>query len=147
MHEATLRQAVRDDVGAMHAVRMSVLENQLTRSHISHDDYIEHMEVLGRGWVIDVAGRIVACGVCNARTGNVWGLFVLPDFERCGFGRRLLDTTVDWLWDQGLDRIWLTTQPGTRAQHFYETAGWANVGITEHGEIRFELRRASAPAS
>lgn len=130
----------------MHAVRMSVFENRLTRGRVSRDDYIEHLDVTGRGWVVDVGGRIVALGICNAQTGNIWALFVLPDFERRGFGQRLLNAMVDWLWQQGLDRIWLTTESNTRAQQFYETAGWTNAGVTEHGETRFELQRTAAQA-
>lgn len=139
----TLRQAMSDDIDAMHAVRMSVSENQLTRGRIARDEYVEHLEVAGRGWVIDAGGRIVALGICNAQTGNIWALFVLPGFERCGFGKRLLEAMVDWLWQAGADRLWLTTESNTRARHFYETAGWTNTGVTEHGEIRFELQRAT----
>ena len=137
----SLRQASRADVAAIHEVRMSVHENQLTRSVISEGDYIDHLETLGRGWVIEVANRIVAIVVGNARDGNIWGLFVHPEFERRGFGKRLLDTAVEWLWSQGLARLWLTTEPGTRAQGFYEAAGWTQTAVTEHGEIRFELSR------
>ena len=126
---------------------MSVRENQLTRSVITEHDYVEHLETLGRGWVIEVAGRIVAVVVGNAQSGNIWGLFVHPDCEGRGFGRRLLDTAVDWLWSQGLRRLWLTTAAGTRAQSFYESAGWMNAGTTEHGEIRFELSRPGASPS
>jgi GNAT superfamily N-acetyltransferase len=138
-----LRQAVRADIAAIHAVRTSVRENQLTRSVISERDYVDHLETLGRGWVIEVAGQIVAVVVGNARNGNIWGLFVHPDFERRGFGRHLLDTAIDWLWSQGLTRLWLTTAAGTRAQGFYEAGGWTHAGITEHGEIRFELSSPS----
>lgn len=142
-----LRQASRVDIAAIHAVRMSVRENQLTRSVISERDYVEHLETLGRGWVIEVADQIVAVVVGNARSGNIWGLFVHPDFERRGFGRRLLDTAVAWLWSEGLAELWLTTEPRTRAQGFYESAGWMHAGMTEHGEIRFELSRASPDSS
>jgi len=56
----TLRQATRADIPATHAVRMSVRENQLTGGVITERDYVEHLEALGRGWVIEAAGRIVA---------------------------------------------------------------------------------------
>lgn len=136
-----LRQASRADIAAIHAVRTSVRENQLTRSVISERDYLDHLETLGRGWVVEVTGRTVAVVIGNARDGNIWGLFVHPDFERRGLGRRLLETAVAWLWSQGLTQLWLTTAPGTRAQGFYESAGWTHAGNTEHGEIRFELNK------
>ena len=143
----TLRQATRADIPAIHAVRMSVRENQLTRSVITERDYVEHLQTVGRGWVIETAGQIVAVVIGNAQSGNIWGLFVHPDFERQGFGRRLLDTAENWLWSEGLTRLWLTTEPATRAQSFYESAGWMNVGTTDHGEIRFEVSVPSARQS
>ena len=136
-----LRQATRADIAAIHAVRMSVRENRLTRSVISERDYVEHLETVGRGWIIEVADRIVAVVIVNVNDRNIWGLFVHPDFERRGFGRRLLDTAVEWLWAEGLTQLWLTTAPATRAQKFYESAGWINAATTEHGEVRFQLSR------
>ena len=136
-----LRQASRADIAAIHEVRMSVHENRLTRSVITERDSLDHLETLGRGWVIEVGDRIVAIAVGNARNGNLWGLFVHPEFERRGFGRRLLDTAVNWLISQGVTHLWLTTAPGTRAQGFYEAGGWKKAAVTEHGEIRFELSK------
>ena len=137
----SLRQASRADIAEIHEVRMSVHENRLTRSVITERDYIDHLETLGRGWVIEVSDRIVAVVVGNARNGKLWGLFVHPEFERRGFGRHLLDTAVNWLWSQGVTQLWLTTAPGTRAQGFYEAGGWKKATLTEHGEIRFELSK------
>jgi GNAT superfamily N-acetyltransferase len=142
------RQATRADIAAIHEVRVSVHENRLTRSVITERDYIDHLEVLGRGWVIEIARRIVAVVIVNARNGSIWGLFVHPEYERRGFGRLLLDTAVHWLSSQGLRRLWLTTAPATRAEGFYEAAGWIHAGTTQHGEIRFELScpRVHGPA-
>jgi hypothetical protein len=49
---------------------------------------------------------------------------------------------IGWLWSSGNDRLWLTTEPGTRAQRFYEAAGWRQAGTTAHGELRYELLRS-----
>jgi hypothetical protein len=48
---------------------------------------------------------------------------------------------VGWLWEEGARCIWLTTGPRTRAEGFYRHLGWQDAGVTEHGEIRFELLR------
>jgi GNAT superfamily N-acetyltransferase len=69
---------------------------------------------------------------------------VHPDHEGRGYGRALHDAMVEWLWSQGLHTLWLTTDPGTRAQKFYERAGWQLVGPASHGEQRYELHRAGA---
>lgn len=102
---------------------------------------IEALEVTGRGWVIELDGVIVAFAIGDARTGSVWALFVDPPYQGHGYGRRLHDTVVEWLWLRGFDRIWLNTQPGTRAQRFYEKLGWMCRGPTDTAELRFELTK------
>jgi GNAT superfamily N-acetyltransferase len=137
---AILRQACRQDIEAMHRVRLSVRENVLTSS-VTPADYVPAIETEGRGWVVEAGGDIVAFAVGIAADGNIWALFVDPAHEGRGFGRRLHDTMVQWLWSRGLDRLWLTTTPHTRAQRFYEAAGWRRAGEAPGGEVRYELQR------
>ena len=133
-----LRQAVRADVRGIQRVRHSVNENRLTSTTISDDDVVVAIERTGKGWVVDADGRIVAFAIGNAETGNIWALFVEPEHEGKGYGRRLHDEMVNWLWSCGLTRLWLTTEPRTRAQRFYEAAGWRNSGSVASGELLFE---------
>jgi len=139
-----LREARREDIPAMHRVRLAVTENRLTSAVISEADYIPFIESHGRGWVVEDQGQVTGFAIGDARDGNIWALFVDPDSEGRGYGRQLHDTTVAWLWAKGLRQLWLTTDAGTRAERFYEAAGWQNVGRTHQGAIRFELR---APTS
>ena len=134
-----IRQAQREDIGAMHRVRMSVNENRLTSIMLNEADYAAAIEEPGRGWVVEAEGEIVGFAVGQASTGNVWALFVDPHHEGRGYGRQLHDTLVAWLWSQKCATLWLTTEPRTRAERFYESAGWTRTGVTGTGEIRFEL--------
>lgn len=86
-----------------------------------------------------VAADIVGFAVGNAVNGSIWALFVEPGCEGQGYGRQLHDTMIDWLRKQGHNRLWLTTEPGTRASRFYEAAGWRRVGVTDDGELRYEF--------
>jgi GNAT superfamily N-acetyltransferase len=138
-----LRQATRDDIPAMHRVRLAVRENRLTSSAIREAHYLPAIEVTGRGWVVEVDGAIVAFAIGNAQTGNIWALFVDPDHERRGYGRRLHDVMVEWLFSRGLETLWLTTGPNTRAQGFYEAAGWQRTGMVTGGDVRYELSSAA----
>jgi GNAT superfamily N-acetyltransferase len=124
----------------MHRVRMSVLENRLVSRRLSEQDYVVEIEVTGRGWVVESAGNIVGFAVGNAATGSIWALFVEPGQEGQGYGSQLHDIMVAWLWEQGHDRLWLTTESGTRAANFYTRAGWQRVSVLSN-EIRFELER------
>lgn len=143
----TLRVARRDDIPAMHRVRMSVQENRLVSTSLSEADYVSAIESSGRGWVIEVDEAIVAFAVGDASNGSIWALFVEPGQEGRGYGRQLHDVMVRWLWQQGLEKLWLTTNPGTRAQRFYEASGWQYVGPAAHGEVRLELMREDSPMS
>lgn len=125
----------------MHRVRMSVQENRLVSMQLTDADYIEAIESRGRGWVIELDGTIVAFAIGDASNASIWALFVEPGFEGRGFGRQLHDEMVSWLWQQGHERLWLTTDPGTRAQRFYAAAGWQMTGAGSHGEVRLELYR------
>jgi GNAT superfamily N-acetyltransferase len=135
----TLRQALRSDVREIRRVRHSVRENVLTSCVISDAEVVEAIETTGRGWVIEEGGAIVGFAIGNAANGNIWALFVEPGREGRGYGRRLHDEMVAWLWSRGLRPLWLTTESDTRAQRFYERAGWRNRGPSPGGEIRFEL--------
>ncbi|MEZ5501051.1 MAG: GNAT family N-acetyltransferase [Steroidobacteraceae bacterium] len=136
-----LRPAVRSDIPAIQRVRRAVRENRLVSTTISDQQVCESIEVSGRGWVVESAGEVVGFAIGNRTTGNIWALFVHPDHEQRGYGRLLHDEMVSWLWSQGLERLWLTTEPGTRAQGFYEAAGWQFVGSTASGELRYERKR------
>jgi len=139
-----LRQAEARDISALQRVRASVRENRLVSTVITDEDVRRAIEETGRGWVVEADGEVVAFAIGNATDGNVWALFVHPDHERRGHGRRLHDAMVAWLWSRGLERLWLTTQPGTRAEKFYAAAGWVRTGLASRGEVRFELRSPAA---
>ena len=136
---ATLRQATRLDIPGMHRVRLAVRENRLTSSIISEEHYVPAIETTGRGWVIEIDDSVVAFAVGNKNTGNIWALFVDPDHEGFGYGRRLHDAMVDWLFQHKLNRLNLSTAFDTRAEVFYEKAGWTKTGQRENGEVYFEL--------
>jgi len=139
-----LRIAVRSDIGAIQTVRGSVNENRLVSMVITDEDVRVAIEETGRGWVVEEDGEVVALAIGNATSGNVWALFVHPEHEGRGYGRQLHDTMVSWLWKAGLQYLWLTTEPGTRAQRFYDANGWQVTGTTANGELRYELRRPPA---
>ncbi len=135
-----LRQATRADFPGLYRVRMAVLENRLTSTVIGEELYIDAIENTGRGWVIEDAGEIVAFAVGNRLTGNIWALFVDPAHDRRGHGRRLHDVMVSWLFAQGLARLNLSTGIGTRAQRFYESAGWQFTGPVGDDEAGYALQ-------
>jgi GNAT superfamily N-acetyltransferase len=136
-----MRRAVAADIPGIQRVRASVKENRLVSTTISDEDVRVAIEDTGRGWVVEEQGEVAAFAIANVLTGNIWALFVRPESEGRGYGRQLHDAMIDWLFAAGADRLWLTTEPGTRAQRFYETAGWNLAGTTDQGELRYEKQR------
>lgn len=96
-------------------MRYAVSEKHLSSLTIPDDQVIEALESTGRGWVIELDGVIVAFAIGSALTGSIGALFVDPRHRGQGYGRRLYDTVVEWLWSQGHDRVWLDSQPDAGA--------------------------------
>ena len=136
-----LRQATRDDLAGIWRVRYAVVENTLVPGRIEDDEVIAQLESSGRGWVVEEAGEIVAFAIGDANGANVWALFVHPRAEGRGYGSRLHDTMVEWLWTHGLDTLWLSTGPTTKARGFYERRGWRCTGPHAGGDVRLESTR------
>lgn len=125
------------DIAAMHRVRIAVRENRLSDpSRITEADYVAHLTKLGRGWVAELDGAIAGFAAGRATDGNIWALFVDPACEGRGCGTRLHDVMVSWLFAQGLGRLWLSTEPGTRAERFYLRRGWVADPPHPPGEVR-----------
>ena len=121
---------------------MSVRENRIPDLEVLEPGGTERMlDGDGRGWVCEVDGRIVGFAIADLSAANVYALFVEPAFEGRGIGRHLHDTMMAWFLAAGPSRVWLSTDPDTRAESFYRRAGWVEVGKERNGEIRFEMSR------
>ena len=137
-----IRPALEDDIAEMHRIRMSVRENQLADAAvIKPDDYRSMLNERGRGWVAEIDNRIVGFAIADLTRANIWALFVDPACERCGVGRRLHDTMLEWLFTSGAEQLSLGTEPGTRAERFYVAAGWRYGGRDANGEARYRMSR------
>ncbi|PCH41221.1 acyl-CoA N-acyltransferase [Wolfiporia cocos MD-104 SS10] len=66
---------------------------------------------------------------------------ILPEYQRQGWGRRLMAHAVDHLRDKALDRVWLGLDPrNVAAQRFYERLGFKALVDAPPGMmcLRFE---------
>ena len=139
-----IRPATKDDIAAMHGIRVAVRENRLADPESVQPSHYEAMlGRRGKGWVAEQGEQIIGFAIADLLTETVWALFVAPDREGRGVGRALHRVMVEWFFEQGLDSVSLTTSPGTRAQTFYTAAGWRCVGAARDGEFRYELTRSS----
>jgi len=149
MDGIALREAASDDLAGIYRVRTSVTENSIRPERLERmvdtgSSIAGSLKRDAKGWVAVRRGEIIGFSIAHQTSGSIFALFVLPGYERRGLGRRLLDAASAWLWDNGADLVWLTTQPNTRAARFYERFGWTCSGFEANGELRFERKRPTA---
>ena len=134
------RQAQISDIGQMQVVRNAVKENMLSDPALVPDkDVEEYITVRGKGWVCEIDNKIVGFAIADLRENNIWALFMHPDHEAKGIGKRLHQLMLDWYFSQTKKKVWLGTAPNSRAEKFYRMKGWKEVGVHGKGEIKFEM--------
>jgi GNAT superfamily N-acetyltransferase len=134
------REATINDIPEIQIVRNSVKENQLSDPALITDkDCEEYLTVRGKGWVCETDNHIVGFSIADLRGNNIWALFVHPEYENKKIGKKLHDLMLEWFFAQTNETVWLSTAPGTRAEKFYQRAGWKRTGIHGKGEIKFEM--------
>lgn len=134
------RIATLDDIPQMQIVRNAVKENQLSDPALVKDrDYDAFLLVRGKGWVCEEEKRIVGFAIADLQQNNIWALFVTPDFEKKGIGKKMHSLMLDWYFKQTKETVWLGTSPNTRAELFYQQQGWTKVGMHGTKEVKFEI--------
>ena len=136
----TIREAHLTDSPKMWIVRYSVKENMLTDAdEVTDEDCVDYLTQRGKGWVCEINGEIIGFAIIDLKDNNVWALFLKPEFENKGIGKKLHDIMVNWYFSQTTENVWLGTLTGTRAEGFYRNAGWKEIGIHGDGELKFEM--------
>ena len=103
---ALFRRATSHDIPAMSAIRLAVRENVLSNpNRITAQMYEDYLDLLGRGWVAEIDGRVVGFSYANKTDASIWALFIAPEYEGRGLGKRLLDLATGWLFEQGAECV------------------------------------------
>ena len=134
------REAAIGDIPQIQIVRHAVKENVLSNPALVTDqDCEEYLTARGKGWVCEIDDTIIGFSIADLKDNNIWALFLRPEYEGKGIGRKLHDLLLDWYFTQTQKTVWLGTAPNTRAEKFYRQAGWREVGTHGKGEIKFEM--------
>ncbi len=135
-----IREATPFDIPELHAIRMAVKENILSDpALVTEADYTRFLTSEGKGWVCEMDGKITGFAILDLGKHNIWALFVSPDHEGKGIGRKLHDTMLNWYFAKNSHPLNLSTDPNTKAERFYRKAGWRETGIEPNKEIAFEI--------
>ena len=132
-----IRRARPEDHARVTEIRGSVKENVLRDpGRITVADY-KWFEQNPGVWVWEEKGHILGFSAADTRDGTIWALFIDPEHEGRGIGRALFAKACDVLRENGHKIASLTTQPGSRADRFYQRAGWTVIGTSARGERIF----------
>ena len=125
------RQIQPEDLSEIIGVRASTRENPFSRAAlrdagVTEASTAELLRTTHRGWLCEVSRRIVGFAIGDSKTGELWVIAVLPEFEGRGIGSRLIDSVEGWLRSLGWPELWLWTSsdPKRRAFTFYSKRGW-----------------------
>ena len=98
----------------------------------------------GGALVAEDGGRVIGfVGFGPSRTfddaedvGEIYAIYLEPDYQRRGVGRRLLDGALEALAERGVREatLWVL-ESNAGARRFYEALGWRTDDITRHDQI------------
>ncbi|BCD89135.1 hypothetical protein PSm6_55420 [Pseudomonas solani] len=143
----TLRLATTGDIEALFAIRTSVVQNHLSREQMAELGITPAVlaDAIAAGpccWIAEVDGVPAGFAMIDLDEGELFALFIRPEFEGVGLGRMLLQAAEEALF-QAHDSIWLVTDghEHIRANGFYQRHGWTLAGVVDERDVRYEKRR------
>ena len=84
------REAQTSDIKQIQIVRHSVKENVLSDpTLVTGKDCEEYLTVRGKGWICEVDNKVVGFAIVDLKDHNSWALFVRPEYEGVGIGKKL----------------------------------------------------------
>jgi GNAT superfamily N-acetyltransferase len=146
-----LRPIEPQDLSEIIEVRSSTRENAFSRTAlrelgITEKSTAELLCTTHRGWLCEESGKIVGFAIGDGKTGELWVIAVLPDFEAKGVGSRLLETTEAWLWSLGWTELWLWTSSDLKKRGMRILFEAWLVCIRDEGRHSLHEEETSRPA-
>ena len=113
------RKATTDDIPQIQIVRNSVKENQLSDPNLITDELVKKfITERGTGLVCEIDDTIVGFSIVDFIENNVWALFLLPEHEGKGIGKKLHQLMLDEYFSKTQKTIWLSTKQILEQNYF-----------------------------
>jgi GNAT superfamily N-acetyltransferase len=132
-----IRRATDADLPRISEIRFAVKENILRDPSRVPPELVKWFIDNPGIWLWEEDGKVLGFSAADTRDGTIFALFIDPAHEGRGIGRALFARALESLREAGHREGSLTTQPGSRADRFYQKAGWKVVGTSERGERVF----------
>ncbi|BBE09152.1 Acetyltransferase domain protein [Mycoavidus cysteinexigens] len=135
------RKITENDIGDFYDIRFSVAENKIYphQVHLLDRNLILGVFQEGGSWICLDAHKKV--GICCATLNpypHIFSLFVRPEYDGNGIGKHLLTLCLDWFRSKNIESVELITDPGSRADGFYQHLGWKRGELDEYGcQVKF----------
>lgn len=147
--QGVLRTAGVADIEALFEIRTSVTQNHLSRAEltdlgITHSSLAQMLAQTRCAWLIENSTQALGFAMVDADAGELFALFVRPQWAGQGIGSRLLVAAENSLFKQHT-KIYLITDgdPAVRANQFYLRHGWHLAGAIDERDVRYEKHRPS----
>ena len=142
-----IRIANQADVETLFDIRTSVSENYQSREEIAElgitpESVNAMLQADCQAWIAELEGQAIGFSLADRAEATIVGLFVRPQFEQMGAGRRLIEAAERWLSANGTREAWLLTgnDPNLRAYGFYRHLGWIPAGVQTDGMFAGEMK-------
>ena len=143
-----IREIITKDIPQLFAVRVQTKENRITLDELSElgitEDFLEReLNSNIKGWLYEEQDKIKGFAMGNKENGEMMVIALLPEIENKGIGGQLLGKVESWLFENGWNEIWLTTEidPQLRAYGFYKHRGWVDSRL--QAKSRLMVKRIS----
>ena len=126
------RKATIKDIPLIQVVRNSVKENQLSNPTLIPNELAEEfITVRGTGFVCEIDDTIVGFSIVDFIENNVWALFLLPEYEGKGIGKKLHQLILDEYFSKTQKTIWLSTKQILEQNYFTKNRAGKTQDFTE----------------
>ena len=135
-----IRSAKESDITAILHLRNKLEENQLVNPTLITAELCRSYAMeRGKGWVCYRHDELAGFGIVDFQDRHIWALMVQPQYEDFACSGKLHDILLDWYFASADGPLWLGTNQV--AEDFFTGKGWHKAGITEDGEVRFEITK------
>lgn len=130
------RKLEASDLADTYDIRFSCTENII---HPHQIQYLLRETALkdigqGGGWIcLDKDVKVGFSMPIFAPEPMLAALFVRPEYQRQGIGKKLMGLAINWLKENNAQSVVLETDPGSYADEFYKRNGWCRGEMAEHG--------------